>query len=1286
MMLAVMLSSHSLALNVCECNTSANRDILLQVQRETGGNEWIPSARFNSNHSVCSWYGVTCTAELVTSWIVSTDIGMTSLPPTLSNLSSLQTLVIQQQSLMSGTIPISWRNFLSIQFLTIAMCNVSGLLTDWIGDKLTTLQSLQLTGLALKGSLPASFVNLSNLTNLALQGCQFTGSIPDEWSSFKSIQTIHLHSNNLSGTFPSWIAQLPRLQKLSIGNNKIGGTFPSDINLNGVLEAVSARNTSMSGVVPSALVSTSIQLLDLANCYFFGPLPVARNQTSMVALTLDGNDFSGTLPETWSQMIHLTIFNISNQMGRGLCGGVPSLWSNVRALANSTGFDASINNSCPTATPTISPSLCPCDSDEFRLPVLALYGATNGPTSWYPYFQLIETQSLCDWSGVTCRPAQGPGIGGFALSLRFISVGMNGTLSPSFAQIGGGVESLAIYSEDGLFGTIPDSWSQLIELRTFTLSGVPLLSGSIPTWSWTHLQQLQLQAMPLFSGTIPDILGLFLNLSYIGLTNCNFMGTIPSALQNLRKLTVLLLFSNQLITGTIPSGVWQLPRLAVISFSNTGISGTLPRWIYSATSLTNIVGFNTSISGTLPPRLPPSLVVIQLGYSLIEGTLPGAWPITNPLLRRIFLFQENGKAPHLCGGIPESWQLRSNISRFWFNVNETLLGQRCINTYKSTTYSSTPSGTDCEDSMDVSVVQPSFNCSLADYTLCVWLAPFHDVRVSQGIIYVGLAVAYDTVASNTATTLNVALSTLLPSSAGGASWPARNLVSGSFLGAKVFPDLAQTQLTFISPSGGWEIMRTPYIEQTFRVGNVSFYCAARENVVVFDVTLTPRSLPAIASAVASTSTAASWGSAISGSGSTASATARVAAVQKLLLCVDEDSGAGGGLLGVSVGHDRLSSARGAISGNLLCVVASLTAIHAVGWVLSVFGRCSVGKMLDRMHGPSLMFPILAATLPSSIAATIRIFVVSANRDALAWLLAILGLALWGLVPLTLVWLHQSFRGVIQTSSLHKQSHHLTSNPLTNVFRRHSFWVSVAPNSSPTQLNSYHVLLREYRTVWYAATELLLSALSGAATAATAGSSDEMCKNMSIVLLVAYVAHLIVTFALAPFTTHFGMVYATFVTALSAMCVGFQIQFSSNRDAVWALTASAATAMIVLGVSIARTILDAAALIRGIVLLLHSIVEERDQVQSDVTLITACESNPVPEISFLGMSLELMTSATSHLHGGSSPVSQLELSALESEFWDTNGNARVITLPNASLNSECAVEHFPLPSAHPRASF
>jgi hypothetical protein len=129
----------------------------------------------------CTWDGVSCIDGNTASGISLDSRGLTGqLPPELSLLTGLQTLVVSSNSL--------------------------------------------------SGPIPSSFGSLSKLRKFKMQRNQFTGQIPSSIGGMSSLVLWNLSRNNgISGQFPAAVTQLQKLADLEFFYTNITGALPSGV-------------------------------------------------------------------------------------------------------------------------------------------------------------------------------------------------------------------------------------------------------------------------------------------------------------------------------------------------------------------------------------------------------------------------------------------------------------------------------------------------------------------------------------------------------------------------------------------------------------------------------------------------------------------------------------------------------------------------------------------------------------------------------------------------------------------------------------------------------------------------------------------------------------------------------------------------------------------------------------------------------------------------------------------------------------------------------------------------
>ncbi|EOD23090.1 hypothetical protein EMIHUDRAFT_195665 [Emiliania huxleyi CCMP1516] len=128
---------------------------------------------------------------------------------------------------------------------------------------------LDLSGLSLTGTLPASLANLS-LTDLVLSSNLLSGTVPRLPAQ---LQTLDLNNNRMSGTIPPRLNLLAQLRRLDLYNNRLSGTIPS-FTEGSDLAYLSVGANSLSGSLPPSIGSlTGLETLDVSKNSLSGALP-----------------------------------------------------------------------------------------------------------------------------------------------------------------------------------------------------------------------------------------------------------------------------------------------------------------------------------------------------------------------------------------------------------------------------------------------------------------------------------------------------------------------------------------------------------------------------------------------------------------------------------------------------------------------------------------------------------------------------------------------------------------------------------------------------------------------------------------------------------------------------------------------------------------------------------------------------------------------------------------------------------------------------------------------------
>ncbi len=233
-----------------------------------------------------------------------------------------------------------------------------------------------------------------------------------------------------------------------------------------------------------------------------GPIPACLGKLSALEqLTLNNNNFTGTLPQALGDLVLLRRLSISSNAG--ITGNIPSWVGNLTALE--------------------------------RLSFSGMTGLTGGLPA-----ELFNLTSLTDLNLVGCTSLGGPipgDIGKLArlTNLQMSNVPFTGTLPPEIGQ-------LKVLRSLGLFNTklelpLPDALFDLENLTSVLFQQNANFNGPLPA-GFGHMK------------TNADRLS-------IRLENCNFTGTIPEEWAGIPDVTSQLRVQGNRLSGTIPQIVKQ---------------------------------------------------------------------------------------------------------------------------------------------------------------------------------------------------------------------------------------------------------------------------------------------------------------------------------------------------------------------------------------------------------------------------------------------------------------------------------------------------------------------------------------------------------------------------------------------------------------------------------------------------------------------------------------------------------------------------------------------------------
>ena len=150
--------------------------------------------------------------------------------------------------------------------------------------------------------------------------------------SFPTLQSLKISNTNIGGTFPTQISALTSLGTLILENNGFSGTVPADAFASlSVLSYLSIGSNSLTGAVPTNFTSSLFQTyLAHSNRFTWFPDP-PTHLTSLRSFKLQDNSLT-SLPsaEAWGNMTNLVYLSLANNPLTSK--PLPTFWANLPSL------------------------------------------------------------------------------------------------------------------------------------------------------------------------------------------------------------------------------------------------------------------------------------------------------------------------------------------------------------------------------------------------------------------------------------------------------------------------------------------------------------------------------------------------------------------------------------------------------------------------------------------------------------------------------------------------------------------------------------------------------------------------------------------------------------------------------------------------------------------------------------------------------------------------------------------------------------------------------------------
>ncbi|KAK9130612.1 hypothetical protein Sjap_011099 [Stephania japonica] len=284
------------------------------------------------------------------------------LPPKLGYLLPNLGIFNASGNALQGGIPKSIGQMKKLQLLDLSNNNFSGEIPNELIMGCFSLTILRLSNNSLHGQVFPRNSNLTELYSLYLDDNHFDG-IGRGLSFSNYLNTLSIRNNHISGRLPSWIGNLSNLQTLTLSKNQFKGPIPTSFcNLNKLVFFDLSRN-NFSGAMPSCFNQSSLRYIHLQGNGFTGSLPnVLARSPDLVTLDLRDNHFFGTIPNWISKLLKLRILLLK---GNNLHGYIPTQLCHLNKLGIADLSRNRLSGSIPSCLKNIT--LSETESDEFRL-------------------------------------------------------------------------------------------------------------------------------------------------------------------------------------------------------------------------------------------------------------------------------------------------------------------------------------------------------------------------------------------------------------------------------------------------------------------------------------------------------------------------------------------------------------------------------------------------------------------------------------------------------------------------------------------------------------------------------------------------------------------------------------------------------------------------------------------------------------------------------------------------------------------------------------------------------
>jgi Leucine-rich repeat (LRR) protein len=298
------------------------RSVLMTLYILLNGTEWLDQTNWNSDKSVCTWFGITCNSSAVTEISLednNLDSGEGDVSALLFSLPHLKSVDLKGNKVALNLVKIPASTQLEmLQLSATGLKSLVGVSTA------TGLRQLHVTDNDLKGNMPDEIFALTNLHSLYLSFNEFTGPLPSSIGNLSKLEEFYMYGNNITGPLPGQaISKLTSIVDFIMAENFLSGDLPIEFSSLPNLEQLSLfgqqGKARINGTIPNFSGAPKLWYFDVTSNEMTGTIPPDFMKNSIyvndeVTVYLGQNSLTGSVPSSLEAFTNIDLLIVGNKI------------------------------------------------------------------------------------------------------------------------------------------------------------------------------------------------------------------------------------------------------------------------------------------------------------------------------------------------------------------------------------------------------------------------------------------------------------------------------------------------------------------------------------------------------------------------------------------------------------------------------------------------------------------------------------------------------------------------------------------------------------------------------------------------------------------------------------------------------------------------------------------------------------------------------------------------------------------------------------------------------------